>query len=188
MNFLKRACKYRRIEPKTELERVLRTYSWAGSDEVLNIVLDNWPVLREAGLLEEAFIEAWSTQKWGSAHWTARTVGDLLELMDRKALLAVGDPLPPGDSFTLYRGVAGVRGLRRVRGHSWSGDKEIAKFFAEARANRFSLPNPAVYEGIIAREHVLAYLGANHRDEKEFLVIPRRFSRIEKVWPIRARV
>jgi hypothetical protein len=53
MSFLHRAFEMQRRErePQTELEKVLFKYSWANSGQVLDIVIDNWRVLRDAGLV-----------------------------------------------------------------------------------------------------------------------------------------
>ncbi|SRR6266496_1225671 len=181
MTFLDRAYEMKHCQPRTALEEVLRSYSWASTDEVLDIVLDNWRVLKKAGLLEEAFIEAWSTQKWGTMNWTRPFTRAVFAHLDRAALLKAGDPLPPGDSFTVYRGVAGTGARRCVRGYSWTGDESIAKDFAAVRAQRFGLPNPAVYRAIIARKDVLAYIDASGRNEKEFLATPRELSKLLRV-------
>ncbi len=172
--FLDKAFDMKHRQPTTELERVLLRYSWANSGEVLDIVLDNWQVLRKAGLLEEAFIEAWSTQKHGSHNWTMPFCNEVFALLDRTALLKAADPLPTGESFTVYRGVAGIGSKRRVYGYSWSNDVEIARLFARLRG----LPKPAVFRATIQREHVLAYIDTCGRNEKEFLLMPHKLTEV----------
>jgi hypothetical protein len=152
---------------------------------ILDVVLDNWPILRDAGLLEEAFIDAWCTQKAGVPNWTPGFCRRVFTNLDRAALLKAGDPLPPGDSFTVYRGVAGVGSKRRVRGYSWSRDEDVAKHFAALRAETYGLPNPTVYSAAIRREHVLAYLGASGREENEFLLLPHKLSKVRRVSDVR---
>jgi hypothetical protein len=170
-------------EPASPLEEVLKEYAWADSVQVMDIVLDNWPVLRDAGLLEEAFLNAWCTQKFGFPNWTNAFCDAILGLLQREKLLNAGDPMPPGDSFVVYRGVAGVGRKRRVRGYSWSGDIGVARLFAEIRAHRGLLPNPAIYRAEIRREHVLAYINESGRNEQEFLLLPRYLSKIKRVEP-----
>ena len=70
ISFLQLAAAVQFSEPKTELEKVLKQYAWANSGQVIDIVVDNWRTLKEAALLELAFIDAWTTQKWGTPHWT----------------------------------------------------------------------------------------------------------------------
>jgi hypothetical protein len=168
--------------PTTKLEELLRKYAWADSGQVLDLVLENWPLLQEAGLLEEAFVEAWGTQKWGCPNWTIAFCQGVFAMMDRAALLKAGDPLPPGDSFIVYRGVAGIGSKRRVRGYSWSADEGIAKGFAELRADRFGLPDPAVYSAVIQKEDVLTFIDGSNRSESEFLLLPHKLSNLRRVW------
>jgi hypothetical protein len=190
MSFLDRVWEVQHREPTNELERVLHQYSWANSTEVLDIVVDNWPVLHSAFLLEEAFIEAWSTQKFGIPDWSLSFCRDFFTLLDPCALCKAGDPLPAGDSFVVYRGVAGGRNQRRVRGYSWTGDQDVAKLFADIRSHQgfggFGLPNPAVYSAVIREKDVLAYLDVSHRNEKEFLLRPEGLSKVRQVWPTAA--
>lgn len=184
--FFEKVAELKHRTPTTELERVLHDYSWADSDHVLDIVMDNWRVLREADLLEEAFLEAWSTQKEGVHNWTMPYCHRVFESLDRSKLLAAGAPLPAGDFFTVYRGVAGVGVKRRVRGYSWTGDLEVAKLFAELRAS-YGLANPAVYSAVIFRRHVLAYLphidlrDGSGRSEEEYLIDPRKLATVRLV-------
>ena len=152
----------------------------AGSHQVLDIVIDNWHVLREANLLEAAFIEAWSKQKHGVHNWTNAFCRAVFAELNRSKLLIAGDPLPAGDFFTVYRGVAGVGIKRRVHGYSWTSDLDIAKGFAE-RLEQRGLADPGVYRAVIAREKVLAYLDASHREEREFLLLPKHLSKIERI-------
>ena len=181
MTFLDKAYEAKQPEPASPLDAVLKEYAWANSVQVMDIVLDNRRVLRDAGLLEEAFLEAWSTQKFGVPNWTNAFCDVVLGSLQREKLLNAGDPIPPGDSFIVYRGVAGVGRKRRVRGYSWSGDIGVARLFAEIRADRHGLPNAAVYSAVIQRQHVLAYINERGRNEQEFLLLPRYFSKIKRI-------
>src|SRR5260370_28154630 len=133
--FLDKAFDMKHRQPTTELERVLLRYSWANSGEVLDIVLDNWQVLRKAGLLEEAFIEAWSTQKHGSHNWTMPFCNEIFALLDRTSLLKAADPLPTAESFTLYPGVAVIGSKRRGEGSSWPHDAQIPTAYPQLWAS-----------------------------------------------------
>ena len=55
MTFLDKAYEAKHREPASPLDAVLKEYAWANSVQVMDIVLDNRRVLRDAGLLEEAF-------------------------------------------------------------------------------------------------------------------------------------
>ena len=176
------AAEMKHREPQTPIERVLKVYSWANSAQVLDIVIDNWEVLRHAGLLEDAFLDAWSTHKGGVPNWTMPFCRSVFSLLNHAKLLRAGDPLPEGESFTVYRGVAGIGArARRIRGFSWTGDERIARDFAELRAQRYELPNPSVYRAVIRRQHVLAYINAKGRNEQEFLVWPTYLSQIKRI-------
>ena len=181
MTFLDRASEMQHREPTTELESVLRQYSWANSIERLDVVVDNDRVLRKAGLLEEAFLDAWSYRKWGIPSWDDDYCEFWFAHLDRAALLKAGDPLPAGDSFVVYRGVAGDGIARRVRGYSWTGDEGTARRFARLRVENFGLGNPAVYSAVIKRADVLAYIDASGKDEKEFLLLPRKLAELRIV-------
>jgi hypothetical protein len=166
-------------EPTTPLEAVFKRYGFASSGQVMDVVLDGWPVLQDGGLLEEAFLAAWSYQKWGFPNWTKGFCDCVFHFLQREKLLAAGDPVPPGDSFLVYRGVAGLGAKRRVRGHSWTRNIDVARNFADIRGFRFKLPNPAVYSAVIRRQHVLAYINESGRNEHEFLVLPRYLSKLK---------
>jgi len=167
--------------PKTPLQRVLYAYSWADSGKVLDIVIDNWPTLRKAGLLEEAFLDAWSDNKYGTPNWDIGFLKDVFSHLDRRRLRKLSTPLPPVDPLTVYRGVAGKdEEERRVRGYAWTLDLQVAKRFAELRAS-YGLPNPAVYQARIAQEHVLAYLDERHRNESEVLLLPEHLKDVTRI-------
>jgi hypothetical protein len=169
-------------EPTSPLEEVLKRIAWANSVQGMDIVLDGWHMLRDAGLLEVAFLDAWSGQKFGFPNWTNAFLEFVFGNLEREKLLNASDPMPPGDSFIVYRGVAGVGRKRRVRGYSWSGDIGIARLFAEIRASRGGgLPEPAVFSAVIQRQHVLAYINESGRNEQEFLLLPRYLSKIKRI-------
>jgi hypothetical protein len=135
-------------------------------------VFDNMDALKQAGVYEAALIQGYTLPA------TAGDVPDsLIELLfgraDRERLLLAGNPLPPGEHFTIYRGVSGFSPNRRNRGWSWSLSKETAEWFA----NRFGFfGDPAVYQAEIDRREVLAYV--NDRQEQEILCRPKELVRL----------
>lgn len=173
--FLDLAFEMQEAVPSTRLQRVLAAYSWANSGEVLDIVIDNMQTLRKAGLLEDAFLDAWSSNKHGTPYWDMGFTKYMFGLLDRKRLRELSDPLPPADPLTVYRGVAGKdEEERRVLGYAWTLDLQLATWFAKYRKASYGLPDPAVYQARIAHEHVLAYLGKRYRNEGEILLLPER--------------
>jgi len=181
MNFYERACKMKHQRPRTHLEAILKEYVWADSSQVLDFVIDNWKVLRQADLLEDAFLNAWSANKSGVPNWDMDFRRAVFSSLDRARLMSAGDPLPAGDSFTIFRGVAGDGEKRRARGYSWTGSKAIAQSFADLRFRRYGLANPAVLRAIIQRQHVLAYINESGKGEEEFLLLPEHLSYIEQI-------
>jgi hypothetical protein len=182
MNFRERTHKkkFNERKPHTRLDRVLKDYAWASNTQRLDIVIDNWQVLRRADMLEEAFIDAWSSEKHGVPHWDIGFCQMVFRNLDRSKLLRAGDVMPDGDPFTVYRGVAGVGDKRRELGYSWTGDEAIARMFAELREQRYGLPDPAVFCANIERQHVLAYINESGRNEQEFLVLPEHLYNLKK--------
>jgi hypothetical protein len=137
------------------------------SRELLAFVFDNCYQLLSRGLYEAALLEAYIGAKSNHSNWTLKVIEKMFSFADRERLLAAGDPLPPGDCFTIYRGVSGGGHSRKVRGYSWTADFDKAVWFA----NRLDLSKPAVYQANVAREEIFAY--SNQRKEKEFIVRPR---------------
>jgi hypothetical protein len=122
------------------------------------------------GIYKESLLAAFVGCRVNNA---AYTVGDLLrlfEIADRDRLLAVG-PIPAGESFVLYRGVAGVGDARRIRGYFWTISPAVACWFA-ARAALFGLAEPAVYTATVHRKEMLAC--CVDRGEAEFICRPTR--------------
>jgi len=167
--------------PTTPLEEVLRTYSWSDSSKVIDVVIDNDKTLRKAGLLEDAFVDAWCMAKNGIPNWDITFTHAFFSTLCPERLRAAGDPLPEGSCFEVFRGVAGYGTARRVRGYSWTGDLTIARHFARLRAERYRLPGPAVYRARIRREHVFAYIDESGRNEQEFLLWPRGLAELEEI-------
>lgn len=153
----------------------------ASNEQALDIVLLNARALRDRGIYEEALLEAYIGTRANWSRWSVKDLRQLFKMADREKLLAAGDPLPPGDTFTLYRGVSGAPRRRRPKGLSWTSSPEKAEWFA----SRLPLPDPAVYRATVRREDVLAY--SNGRSEEDFLVWvekPELHCELEPRWPV----
>ena len=79
--------------------------------------------------------------------WTIRRSSSSASSLPMSKLWFAGDSLPDKDIFTIFRGVVGKRGRRRVRSWSWTLSLERASWFA----TRYELPDPAVYQAKVNR-------------------------------------
>lgn len=140
----------------------------ASNMESLALVYMNAMALLDRGMYERALLDAFIAARTNNHHFPVDMLRDLFSWADRGRLLAAGDPLPEGDSFTLYRGVAGRGPARRVRGMSWTADRDRAQWFAK-RAGEWGLHDPAVYLLTVERPDVWAY--CNERQESEFILL-----------------
>jgi hypothetical protein len=125
------------------------------------LLLRNWDWFATRGLAESALLVAWTSQK--RTHAYSPPVPRLLDTVDRAKLLAAGDPLPEGETFTLYRGISGDGDPYGV---SWTISLEIARFFA-------SIPywGPGTIHAItVPRSDIYAYLHDSGRRESEALL------------------
>jgi hypothetical protein len=111
-------------------------------------------------------LQAFTGCRVNNAYWLLIMLELVFDQADKDRLRAAGDPLPGPGPFTLYRGVAGRGSKRRVRGMSWTGSIERARWFATRWRERFG--NPGVYQAIVFEADVLAYV--NHRQEDEYIV------------------
>ncbi len=98
-------------------------------------------------------------------------------MADRTSLEAEGDPIPDGENFTLYRGVAGKGTAMSIAGVSWTSDLNTAKMFAKSLDY---LENPVVFKAIVTRDAVYFYSNTNQKHEY-FCIIPRCI-KLECVW------
>ena len=139
------------------------------SDRYWDFMADNLTPLIAKGLLEEAFVHAYTGVRVNLGPYYS-VVSAVVEFSNPDKLRDLGDPFPPGAPWTVYRGVSGRGRARRVRGYSWTIDRDKAQWFA----NRFaSLGNPAVFSTTIEQNNVLFY--TNGRKEQEFVVaLPRK--------------
>ena len=153
---------YRDIEERDAIGLVIKAGGGA-----LAFVLDNRFALRDLGMFEPALISAFTGCRMNFNEWQAKEIEGLFKMCDRDKLWAAGDEPPPGDRWTVYRGVAGKRGQRKVRGLSWTSSRDQACWYAL----RLDLPDPAVYSATVGRQDV--YCFSDDRDEQECICRPR---------------
>jgi hypothetical protein len=145
-----------------------------GNHNALALVADNIAALKRRGIYEPALLQAFTITRTNHAGWSPSVIGCLFALADRAKLLAAGDPLPDGETFTVYRGVRGVGRRRRITtGYSWTLDRGCACWFTQRYTH---LPDPAVYEATISRSEVLAY--DEGRSEREVICRPHQTRRL----------
>ena len=140
----------------------------------------NWDELKQDGLLEEAFLYAYTSPRANVQHVQASVIMFMASHCNRDKLQACCDKMPEGDSFTLFRGIAGNGAKRRKRGLSWTGDFEKAKWFATRYMEKHRIACPAVVQAIVPRESVLFY--TNERNEDEYVCLLEMDCPIKTVW------
>lgn len=138
----------------------------ASSDYGIRIVFYNQGILDTLGILEEAFVHAVTGCRVNNYH-DYQLIAWILSRLDRAKLRAAGDSIPGTGPWTLYRGVSGRGAARRVRGFSWTADRDRAEWFAR-RGAQFGLADPAVATATVEDDRVLFY--TNDREEQEFFV------------------
>lgn len=139
-----------------------------GRGGCLDFVLGNIEPLLARGIYEGAFIHAYVTPKIGAGIQDRYSLELMLLVANPARLLVAGNPLPDGDSFTLYRGVADGADLDAVRRFSWTASPNVASWFAVRSAEQFGGKDPAVFSLQVERKHVWAFI--NDRQEQEFIV------------------
>ncbi len=149
-------------------------------EKCLSFVVDNICLLIERGSYEECLLHAYQVCGVNWHHCSLNFIKSLFSIADRKKLLAHGDPLPDGENYILYRGVAGTGRKRRVKGISWTANPRCAAWFAMRFVEMGVLGDPAVFTITARREDVLSYLGGK---EQEFLILPQPDMKPQKVTP-----
>jgi hypothetical protein len=146
---------------------------WAGFEDTgswLPVVFRNREQLSARGTFERALLRAFRAFGDNGGTHCERDAVEIEALFlthaNRDRLLEEGDPLPEGDDFVVFRGVAGTRERRREHGLSWSLDRAVAERFAQAGKD-LGLANPMVLEGSVRRADVLAYV--SRRAEAEII-------------------
>jgi len=139
---------------------------------MLSLVWANLKLLKQRGIYEPAIVEAYIGCKFNNHNWPIQAIECLFRIGDRGKLLACGETLPGEESFTVYRGIAGERHKRKVRGLSWTSSLDAACWFAL----RLHLPDPAVYLAQLLPADI--YCCTNERNELEFIGRPRSCRRL----------
>ena len=92
-------------------------FGFAGNEHGIPLVFMNAQMLRARGLYERALLIALVGPRINTRQWSMTTLCHLVQLTDRRKLLAAGDPLPGPGPFRIYRGVAGRGSARRCAGY-----------------------------------------------------------------------
>jgi hypothetical protein len=119
-------------------------------------------------------VKAWIGTRTNWVTFPLRTIRRILRHCGRERLRAAGDRIPPGDTFTLYRGVAGWGALRRESGLSWTRSVERAAWFATQLEH--VLERPAVLTTEVSRAEVLFYSDSRNDDFALFAASWRQLS------------
>jgi hypothetical protein len=140
----------------------------------LRFVQKNAAALLERGIYEETlcvvffFFNCCETSPT-PFDFSLSSVRELFKNCDRAKLLAMGEPLPAGESFRLYRGVAGEEPHRKVRGMSWTRSLGTAARYAlDGPHNNGLLHRPAVYTSVARRDEILLHVNLFSQDEFVF--------------------
>ncbi len=121
--------------------------------------------LQRRGTFERALIRAYYASRGTLYQWDRTWFEELfLVHADRSRLLAESDPLPDGDEFTVFRGVAGSGACRRENGLSWTFDRTVASRFMGVGVE-LGLERPALLEGLVKRWNVIAYIARRCESE-----------------------
>lgn len=124
-------------------------------------VADNFPLLQEKGMYEEALWCAYSSINTNHHTWDIHLFNLLFSEADSDKLRKEGDPIPDKDTFTLYRGVAGNGSARRVNGISWTGSPNVAAWFAL----RYKMNDPTVFKVTVPKDSILIHYNGRKEDE-----------------------
>ena len=146
----------------------------------LRFLWENAFRLKQRDIYESALVCAYRCSTLGFAGWPNDYVAFLFALADMDKLREAGDPIPPAESFTLYRGMSGPKNHHRPF-PSWTSDYWTAAWFAV----RFDVKNPAIYQAEVSREDILFYIDGS---EKEFVVMcPPEPQALEIDWKVVGR-
>lgn len=152
---------------------VLSVFCKMSNEHCLEFVDDNIDTLKEAGLYEQALVEAFTATRTNNVAWTAAYLRNLFMIGDRHKFRKVGSPMPVSGALTIYRGVAGHGRLRRHDGGSWTSEIDAACWFAV----RLGLANPAILTATVDYAEVLCH--RTDRGESEFIVWPEKRDRVK---------
>jgi hypothetical protein len=90
--------------------------------------------------------------------------------MDFEKLRKQGDIIPERNEYYLYRGVSGDPTPEILNGISWTGNLDLAHWFAMRYAD---FGNPSVYTTTVKKDSIL--FRTNVRDEDEYVLNPGKF-------------
>jgi hypothetical protein len=150
----------------------------AGSQYGIKLVTGNSMILLERGIYEKTLLHALIAPAVSHYRFEMGLLRELIRVANKEKLRAAGDPLPGPGPFTVFRGVAGNKNHRRVRGISWTGSFDKAAWFAGRFQPDSQLTDPGVYKAVVEAEHVLARVTA--RKEDEYLVLLPKSVRVTR--------
>jgi len=102
----------------------------------LEFVDNNLAALQERGIFEACLYHALTTTRTNLHHWQTADLQALVEQADKAKLLAVGDPLPGGEQFTICRGLSGRGPARHVSGPFWTASLDAVLVRPAIRSRR----------------------------------------------------
>ena len=149
-------------------------YSAYSTNAMLDLVLDNAAVLLSMGMYEQALLNAYAGARRDFRDWPTSVLQMMFDLGERPAMWEAGDEIPSPEPLTVYRGVNGRRGKRRVRGLSWTRSLDVACFFAcpEWAFLHGGPPlDPGVYQATVRQSDIYAIV--KNRSEEEVIARPR---------------
>lgn len=142
--------------------------------KMLHLVYHNVAALKSVNMYEKCLLTAYSDIEHNFKEWPTDLLQCMFDLGNRDAFGEAGDEIPADEPITVYRGVSGSRGRRRVRGLSWTRSLDVACWFAcrPPRAFYGKLPHdPDVYKATVQPSEVYAII--NGRDEAEVITRPQ---------------
>ena len=87
-------------------------------------------VLQQYGLYGRILVKGYRAPGKDHTTLTTQQTLSLFESGDRQKLRSCGQPLPPGETFELFRGVSGDEERRKTAGLSWTSSRQRACWFA----------------------------------------------------------
>lgn len=161
--------------------QIMKDFHLLGNHEKLAWVCDNAFLLKRHGIYEECLEDAYTAENplMRECHFTPPLLLQLFRWANKDVLRSFGDPLPEGDSITLYRGVRNVANTASIRSVSWTSSPNVAAWFAMF-LNRGT--EPGVYTVTVPMESV--FLHTNERKEAEFVIEVPKGIKTKRVLPM----
>lgn len=145
------------------------------TDGTLQIVADNWFLLKRRGIYEAAVVHGYTGCRNSHRLSDMDDIQRMFDFGDREKLRTVGSPLPGPGPYTVYRGVGREGSERQVDGMSWTTSLDIACWFAWR-----GLYDPAVYQATVSGDEVYCYF--RDRNEEELICRPKESQRLQLTW------